>query len=226
MARISVYPRDLNVGDDDAWIGTESSNRLTRNFTAAAVAEYLNIKGKISISGQMVFKFTEGTTGVGEFTGPADGAALTSIATMEISGTDSSGQDTVAFMEYIVDNDILISQQNDISVFGHFKILSYTLINAVYTLNLVNIGGNGNLILDKHYDFATFTISTRADKSFTFTQLVPAATWNVTHNLSKFPSVSVVNNNNILMYGDTTYIDNNNLTITFSGGFSGKAYLN
>ena len=57
MARISSYPRDLDVNDKDAWIGTESSNRLTRNFTAEAVAKYLNIKGKISISAQMVFKF-------------------------------------------------------------------------------------------------------------------------------------------------------------------------
>jgi len=38
--------------------------------------------------------------------------------------------------------------------------------------------------------------------------------------------VSVANNNNILMYGNITYIDNNNLTINFSAGFSGKAYLN
>jgi hypothetical protein len=34
------------------------------------------------------------------------------------------------------------------------------------------------------------------------------------------------NNNNILMYGETAYIDKNNLTITFSAGFSGKAHLN
>ena len=38
MARISSYQRDLEVQDQDAWIGTEASNRLTRNFTAEAVA--------------------------------------------------------------------------------------------------------------------------------------------------------------------------------------------
>ena len=81
MARISSYPRDLQVEDNDAWIGTESSNRLTRNFTAKAVAEYLNIKGKISISGQMVFKFTDAPTLTGAFTGPADGDAMTSFTT-------------------------------------------------------------------------------------------------------------------------------------------------
>jgi hypothetical protein len=44
--------------------------------------------------------------------------------------------------------------------------------------------------------------------------------------MDKFPSVAVVNNNNVLMYGNITYVDKNNLTINFSAGFSGKAYLN
>ena len=57
MARISSYPRDREVQDDDSWIGTESSNRITRNFSAKAIAEYLNINGKVSISAQMVFQF-------------------------------------------------------------------------------------------------------------------------------------------------------------------------
>jgi hypothetical protein len=65
-----------------------------------------------------------------------------------------------------------------------------------------------------------------SDKNFVFTQGTASTTWNIQHNLNKFPSVSVVNNNNILMYGETTYVDTNNLTINFSAGFSGKAYLN
>jgi hypothetical protein len=226
MARISAYPRDLDVDDQDAWVGTESSNRLTRNFTAEAVARYLNIKGKISISGQMTFKFSNVPTNNGEFTGPADDSAITAMTALDISGLDSSGQDTVAFMQYLVDEDILISEQNNISQFGHFKITSYTLNGGTYTLVLTNIGGNGTLDLNKYYDFATFTVASRADKTFEYVQLVPSATWEIQHDLNKFPSVSVVNDNNILMYGETTYVDNNNLTITFSGGFSGKAYLN
>ena len=194
MARISSYPRDLEVNDQDAWIGTESSNRLTRNFTAQAVANYLNIKGKISISGQMVFQFSDVPTLEGEFTGPADGSALTAITTMQISGIDSSGRNTVAFMQYLVDNDILISEQNNIDKFGHFKITGYTALgNNLYTLNLTNIGGNGNLDLNKYYDFATFTISSGVgDKNFVFNQAVASATWTVQHNLDKFPSCTMV----------------------------------
>jgi len=74
----------------------------------------------------------------------------------------------------------------------------------------------------------TITINTTVipDKTFVFTQPVPSASWSIQHDLDKFPSVSVVNNNNILMYGNAEYINNNNIIITFSGGFSGKAYLN
>ena len=227
MARISSYPRDREVQDQDAWIGTESSNRVTRNFTAQAVADYLNIKGKISISGQMVFKFSGVPTLEGEFTGPVDGSALTAITTIQISGIDSSGQNTVAFMQYLVGNDILISEQNNIDEFGHFKITGYTLNGTVYTLNLTNIGGNGNLDLNKYYDFATFTISTGiGDKTFVFTQGVPALVWTIQHDLNKFPSVSVVDTANTGVLSQIDYIDNNNITITNTAQFAGKAYLN
>ena len=228
MARISSYPRDREVQDQDAWIGTESSNRVTRNFTAQAVADYLNIKGKISISGQMVFKFSNVPTLQGEFTGPVDGSALTAITTVEISGTDSSGQNVVEFIQYLVNNDILISEQNELSNFGHFKITSYTSLgNNLYTLDLTNIGGNGNLDLNKYYDFATFTISSGVgDKNFVFTQAVAANPWTIQHNLNKFPSCTMVLSTGQQGYGDVNFIDENNLTITFSGAVSGKAYIN
>ena len=226
MARISSYPRDLEVVDNDAWVGTEASNRLTRNFTAAAVAKYLNIKGKISISAQMVFKFSAGATNNGEFTGPVDGSNIAAITTMQLSSVDVSGQNTVQFMEYLVGNNILISEQNAISNFGHYTIDSYTLNGAVYTLNITNLFGNGVLDLNKFYDFAVFTLSSQGVPTFVFTQGVPATTWNIQHNLGKFPSVSVINNNNVVINGEVTYIDNNNVQLNFSAGFTGKAYLN
>ena len=226
MARISSYPRDLEVQDNDAWVGTESSNRLTRNFTAAAVAKYLNIKGKISISAQMVFKFDTGNTDSGEFTGPADGSAIASLTTMQISTVDASGQNTVSFIEYLVGNNILISEQNNINNFGHFTIDSYTAGATVSTLNLTNIGGNGNLDLNKFYDFAVFTLSSQHAPTFIFSQVQPATVWNVQHNLNNFPSITVIDNAGTVVSGQYTYIDNNNVTLTFSAGFAGKAYLN
>ena len=231
MARISSYPYDVAVQDTDAWVGSDSVNRSTKQYTAEAVAKYLNIKGKISISAQMVFKYVAVNPGAGDFSGPADGSAMTSITTMQLSTSDVSGQDVVAFMNYLVGNNILISEQNNISTFGHFLIDSYTVSAAgFYTLNLTSLGGNGNLTDLLYYDFAVFTLPAQGVPTFIFTQTVAAKVWGtngiVTHNLGKFPSITVIDTANTVVTGEYTYIDNSSVTLTFSAAFAGKAYLN
>ena len=227
MARISSYPRDLNVTDQDAWIGTEASNRATKNFTAAAVAKYLNIKGKISISAQMIFKLVDtATPGNGQFSGPTTGSAISTITTLDISPIDVSGANTVPFMQYIVGNNILINEQNNIDKFGHFTIVSYTVKGGVYTLSLTPIAGNGNFDVDKFYDFAVFTLSSAGAPTFVFTQGVAATTWNIQHNLGKFPSITVIDTGNTVVTGEYNYTSNTNVILTFSAAFAGKAYLN
>jgi hypothetical protein len=227
MARISSYPYDIVVQDSDAWIGSDSVNRQTKQYTAEAVARYLNIKGKISIAAQMVFKFVvTPIPGSGEFSGPVDGAAINTVTTLEISGIDAGSQNTVTFMNYLIGNEIIISQQNEIGVFGHFRMDSYVQNGTVYTLGLTFIGGDGTLIDGNYYDFAVFTLSSRSDLTFVFNQAIASATWNITHNLGKFPSVTMVLNTGQKGYGDVVYIDDNNLTITFASAESGKAYMN
>ena len=226
MAKISSYPQDINVQDTDAWIGTDSINRQTKQFSALAVAEYLNIKGKISISAQMVFKFEVNGAAAGDFTGPANGTAFTAITTMQLSTTDVSGQNVVAFMTYLVGNNILISKQNAISTFGHYKIDSYTAVGGFDTLNLTNLAGNGVLEDKAVYDFAVFTLSSQGAPTFEFDQGVPATTWNITHNLGKFPSITVIDTGDTVVTGEYTYTDNNNVVLNFSAAFAGKAYLN
>lgn len=58
------------------------------------------------------------------------------------------------------------------------------------------------------------------------TQDIPAAQWNVTHNLGKFPSVSVVDSAQQEVIGEVEHISDTVLRITFSAAFSGKAYIN
>ena len=226
MARISSYGFDNNVTDLDAWIGTDASNRRTKQFTAEAVAKYLNIKGKISISAQMVFKFEVAGAASGDFTGPANSATFASVTTMQLSILDQSGQNVVKFMEYLVGNNILISKQNQISTFGHYTIDSYTANGAFYTLNLTNLKGEGVLENKTVYDFALFTLASQGSPTFIFTQNATATTWNIQHNLGKFPSITVIDSGNTVVAGEYIYIDNNNVQLNFSAAFSGKAYLN
>lgn len=62
--------------------------------------------------------------------------------------------------------------------------------------------------------------------TYVYTKAIPSATWIITHNLGKNPSVTVVDSADNLVEGDVVYDSNNQITVTFSGGFSGKAYLN
>tara|TARA_R110002060_G_scaffold37351_2_gene48475 strand:- start:572 stop:1099 length:528 start_codon:yes stop_codon:yes gene_type:complete len=62
--------------------------------------------------------------------------------------------------------------------------------------------------------------------TFIFEQVIPAATWIITHSLNKYPSVSVVDTANTSGFGAVEYNSANQLTVTFSGAFAGKAYLN
>ena len=236
MARISTYPKDLDVSDYDAWIGTDHPTGATKQFTALAVADYLNRAGRVSISAQMTFRYwtdnpqNTQVPGRGDFYGPVEGSPIASITTMQLSKNDVSGQNVVAFMDYIVGSHILISEQNEISVFGHFLIDSYTINNPdddFYTLNITSVAGNGNLTELLYYDFAIFTPSALInDKNFVFSQNVASATWNVQHNLDKFPSCTMVLSTGQQGFGDVTFIDQNNLTITFASAESGKAYIN
>jgi len=228
MARISSYVFDANVTDNDAWIGTEASNRQTKQFTAAAVAKYLNIKGKISISAQMIFKLVDlATPNSGDFVGPADGSAISSVTTMDLSITDVSGANTVEFLTYLVGNNILISEQNDINNFGHFTIDSYVQKTpGVYTLTLTSLKGNGNFDVNKFYDFAVFTLSSQGAPTFVFSQNTPSTTWEITHNLGKFPSITVIDTGNTVVNGEYNYTSNIKVTLNFSAAFAGKAYLN
>ena len=64
------------------------------------------------------------------------------------------------------------------------------------------------------------------DKSLIYVQAVASDTWSITHNMDKYPSVTVVDSGNTVVIGDIHYIDRNSLVLTFVGAFVGKAYLN
>lgn len=64
------------------------------------------------------------------------------------------------------------------------------------------------------------------DKEFAFTQSVASATWEIQHDMDKYPAVTVVDTGSNVVIGEVVYNDQNKITITFSSAFSGKAYLN
>jgi hypothetical protein len=284
MAIIYSYPYDQTITDTDAWVGTDSVNRQTKQYTAKAVADYLNINGKVAIAGQMNYQFVQDPSyKAGTFAFPAgqgDNTPWSSITSIVISNMDLSGQIVSPFLEYLIDEQVMFQDVAGKGSFGHYIMRGYTQIGTTnfYTLTLEYIGGNGSINMDHYYTLVNFYLESAstigvnsidtsdtafidmtpttpttgdvgitaslsatgtpdnttflrgdnvwAKETFEFTQGTPSTNWSIQHDMDKFPSVSVVNNNNVLMYGNITYVDKNNLTINFSAGFSGKAYLN
>lgn len=64
------------------------------------------------------------------------------------------------------------------------------------------------------------------DLNYHHIQGAPSATWVVSHNLNKYPSVLVIDSGGSEVAGTIIYNSTNQLTLEFSAGFSGNAYLN
>ena len=64
------------------------------------------------------------------------------------------------------------------------------------------------------------------DKNFVYVQATSSDIWEITHNLNKYPAVTVVDSGGSVVIGEIVYIDKNNVRITFTSAFSGKAYFN
>lgn len=90
----------------------------------------------------------------------------------------------------------------------------------VDSINLPNGASNEALMADGS------TQVLESDKNYVHTQNTASATWSITHNLGKRASVTVVDSGDNVCYGDVQYTNDNELVITFSASFSGKAYLN
>lgn len=69
------------------------------------------------------------------------------------------------------------------------------------------------------------TLSGGSGNGFSFVQSTPIAIWTINHNLGRRPIVVSEDSANDVIIGNVHYIDNNILTITFSGAVSGRADL-
>lgn len=57
-------------------------------------------------------------------------------------------------------------------------------------------------------------------------QSISSLEWTITHNLGKYPSVTIVDSSNAEVIGEVEFVDSNILKVKFSAAFSGKAYIN
>jgi hypothetical protein len=236
MARIKLYPNDTVITGGDRLVGTDINGNATKNYQIEEIAKYFAKSSTADSTGigfqfNYAGKYTGGSLESGDFRYEVNPTAPTQFGWANITGIAFSRYTANATdIQPIVDlyknqiikiTDIGTANPQNYSV---YKITSITNLTNAYLFSLTQQGGAGEPSTSVIALSATGISTT--DAFFTFTQSSAVATWNIQHNLEKFPSVTVIDSANNIVYGNTTYTDENNLTINFSAPFSGKAYLN
>lgn len=238
MARLSTYGVDATPELGDKTVGTDASagaNFKTKNYSLGDVAGLFNKTNSLGVADQVLYFFqTDISEGRDEGTisfqgGGGVGTSFGSVTEVLLSKRLIGNKIIDDYVPLFKDRNIILAELGNINNFGTYSVSSiveHPTETEFFVVTLSVVEFNGVMALDATYIISDFSRPGGDDKNFIFTQAVPSSTWTINHGLNKNPSVSVVNNNNILIYGDTTYIDKNNLIISFSAGFSGKAFLN
>ena len=239
MARISTYGIDAKPELNDKVIGTDTApgaDLRTKNYSLGEVIDLFNQSNEIGVADQSIFLYQSDISqgrDVGTLSfaaGGGVGTPFSAITQVLISKTAPGNKSVAQYLPLFIGKDIILAESGNINNFGTYKVASITTDIAepnFFLVALENYTSNGVISLDGYYIFSEFVDANSAgDKNFVFNQAVASATWTVQHNLNKFPSCTMVLSTGQQGYGDVTFIDENNLTITFAGAESGKAYIN
>lgn len=236
MARISTYPTDNNITLQDKVLGSDNQGLNTKNYTFEGIVNWFNASGAVAILGQnnYFFQSLAGSTGRSQGTISFDlfggvGTSFSDITTFKLSKDSVAGYTLEDYLPTMVGKEVILAQLDNLNNFGIYTISTISIDiaePAFYNVSLSYNEGSGALELDKFYGLAIYAGNAESDKTYIFNQVTPSTLWVIQHNLNKYPSVTSVNSNNVVYYGNVVYVDANNLTVEFSAGFSGKAYLN
>ncbi|CAG7581572.1 MAG: hypothetical protein SLAVMIC_00908 [uncultured marine phage] len=99
-------------------------------------------------------------------------------------------------------------------------------ISGTASLTLVDFGGQPpSYYLNRQNHTNTQTSTTISDFNYVHNQSFTASTWNIAHNLGRYPNINIVDNSNLEIEGSIEYVDLNNIEITFNSGVSGMGFL-
>ena len=237
MTKIKSYPIDNDITGSDKWIGTDGGGfNRTKNFTVTGLANHFNETRKIELSNSLSFKYDTVDVGddrsIGSFSFENEiGSTVpfSSISNLIFHKNTSNGKTVTNFMGGLTDAIVLIHRSDNPDIYGLFKFKSYQERiddTDFYDVVLEYIQGNGSIEEDKFYFFSLVQLDPELDKSYIHNQVAASSSWEITHNLGKYPSVSIVDSGGNWVVGDIVYTNKNTLIINFTASFSGKAYLN
>jgi hypothetical protein len=232
MPRINNINLDTTVEKNDKFLGSNSGG-ATKNFQLSDVSKFFKNTNAAGIAGQLTYQYktsslSNGNMGVTFSSGSTFQNATSLKVNKYIYGeTDSSENllDIFASSKILI---VDIEDQDNYGVYNTTTVTQDSVETDFYDIVISQEKANGSFTNEKFY--AIISIGGGSDKHAAFSDYYEVAQatnpWVVTHNLSKFPSVTVVNRNGVEVQAKVTHDSNNQVTITFSGATAGKAYFN
>lgn len=236
MARISTYSLDGTVQKDDRLLGS-NANGATRNFSIDDISTFQANTNSAAIAGQIPYIYHNNSFGgassrqSGSITIDTSETsnAFNTVTTLKLSKFPygSPLENVENLISTFLDKQIVVCKNNDLDVFGVFTCTSVTQDLSetnFYDINLSFVKGNGSLQANDFYSIVLY--SGAQDKDYRHNQTSASSSWVVTHNLNKYPSVTVFDSAGSQAIGSVVYNSKDQLTINFSASFSGIAYIN
>ena len=236
MSRIKLYPNDTHITGGDRLIGTDITGNATKNYQIEEIAKYFAQTGsadptRTGFQYNYAGTYSNQTIASGEFRYQVNPSAPTqygwaNVTGVAISKTNRNGVDVSPVIS-LVTNQILKLTDVDSSIaksYGLYVVDSQSFISneSAYLLALTHKGSAGA----PSSEVLTISLSGLSSPSLVYEQATPSSNWSITHNLNTYPSVTVVDSSGNVVIGAVTYINANQIAITFTSAFSGKAYLN
>ena len=96
------------------------------------------------------------------------------------------------------------------------------------TVAVTEVAGSSTVVTEKGNSVTVTGVigGVTLDANFVYVQASPSASWVINHNLNKYCSVTVVDSADNIVFGEVLYNSLNQVTLTFSGAFSGEAFFN
>jgi hypothetical protein len=96
------------------------------------------------------------------------------------------------------------------------------------TITVTEVAGSSTVVTEKGNSVTVTGVigGVSLDANYVYVQTSPSATWVINHNLNKYCSVTVVDSADNIVFGEVLYNSLNQVTLTFSGAFSGEAFFN
>lgn len=231
MPIISSYKKNNTPDPSDILIGTDVSNGQTKNFSLGGASvviinDFLKHSAwKFIIQDPDPDPRPEGTISFENYGGQA--TPWQDITSLYVNVQMPATVPVVLpYLQRFIDYDIIIQDVRSLGRFGVYTLKALTQVQGnVYNMELEFVTGNNNIQALQYYSIQ-IDIVEGFDSHFEFTQGEPATTWDITHNLDKFPSITVVDTANTTVIGSYEYITKNRVILSFSSQFAGKAFLN